>query len=99
MPNYTRDDLVRDYAKAADLSGAEAGRRTDAVLGILVDKIASLEAGESAKISRFFNFHMKKRKAKPGKNPITHEDIIIPATLSLVTKPSQYVRNKMKEKS
>lgn len=96
MATFKKEDLVKDYAAEAGISLYEAERRIEAVLSIIARRAAALKPGETLKISRFFNFHMRARKEKAVKNPLTGEAMIIPATKSFVIHPSKHVKDLMK---
>ena len=40
---------------------------------------ASLAVGEQVKLSGFGNFYLRDKKERPGRNPITGEDVLISA--------------------
>lgn len=56
---------------------------------------ASLEAGDSVKLSGFGNFQLRDKKTRPGRNPKTGEEIPITARRVVTFKPGQKLRNRV----
>jgi len=63
-------------AKAVDLPKTSAARAVDAILGAVTK---ALETGDSVTLVGFGSFHLRKRKARNGRNPQTGESIKIKA--------------------
>ncbi|KMK51501.1 integration host factor subunit alpha [[Actinobacillus] muris] len=56
---------------------------------------ASLEKGEEVKLSGFGNFTVREKKARPGRNPKTGEDVAISARRVVSFKPGQKLRERV----
>jgi DNA-binding protein HU-beta len=91
-------DLINVYKEKENITGVEAEKRIKAIFGIIGDELAEMGDGDAVKLAGFFNYHVKFRKAKNGKNPQTKEDIIIPATKTIVTKPTKPMKDKYRGK-
>jgi len=57
--------------------------------------IASLKKGESVKISGFGNFIVKQRESRLARNPITKEEILVPASKKVSFKPSDVLKSEL----
>ncbi|AIK91245.1 integration host factor subunit alpha [Glaesserella parasuis] len=55
----------------------------------------SLENGEEVKLSGFGNFTVRDKKARPGRNPKTGEDIAVSARRVVVFKAGQKLRERV----
>ncbi|AUI65747.1 MULTISPECIES: integration host factor subunit alpha [Glaesserella] len=55
----------------------------------------SLERGEEVKLSGFGNFTVRDKKARPGRNPKTGEDVAVSARRVVVFKPGQKLRERV----
>ncbi|MCT8830532.1 integration host factor subunit alpha [Glaesserella parasuis] len=55
----------------------------------------SLESGEEVKLSGFGNFTVRDKKARPGRNPKTGEDIAVSARRVVVFKAGQKLRERV----
>lgn len=55
----------------------------------------SLENGEEVKLSGFGNFTVRDKKARPGRNPKTGEDIAVSARRVVVFKAGQKFRERV----
>ncbi|QBQ64631.1 integration host factor subunit alpha [Actinobacillus indolicus] len=55
----------------------------------------SLEKGEEVKLSGFGNFTVRDKKARPGRNPKTGEDVAVSARRVVVFKPGQKLRERV----
>ncbi len=69
-------DLIDAVAKSVDLPKTSAARAVDAILGAVTK---ALEKGDSVTLVGFGSFHLRKRKARDGRNPQTGESIRIKA--------------------
>lgn len=97
MENKTlyKTDLVEKYATLKGITKTEATERMDDIFELIVSELVS---GNVIKLANFFNFFPSLRKAKPGKNPVTNEDMIIPATKTLVVKMTKPVKDRVQGK-
>ncbi|WP_373778752.1 integration host factor subunit alpha [Glaesserella sp.] len=55
----------------------------------------SLEKGEEVKLSGFGNFSVRDKKARPGRNPKTGEDVAVSARRVVVFKSGQKLRERV----
>ncbi|WP_301098948.1 integration host factor subunit alpha [Otariodibacter sp.] len=55
----------------------------------------ALEHGEEVKLSGFGNFSVRDKRARPGRNPKTGEDVSISARRVVVFKPGQKFRERV----
>ncbi|MGX2951121.1 integration host factor subunit alpha [Ursidibacter sp. B-7004-1] len=55
----------------------------------------SLEKGEEVKLSGFGNFSVRDKKARPGRNPKTGEDVAVSARRVVVFKAGQKLRQRV----
>lgn len=56
---------------------------------------ATLEKGEEVKLSGFGNFSVRDKKARPGRNPKTGEDVAVSARRVVSFKPGQKLRERI----
>lgn len=90
-----KNDVIADYAAKENITKVEAERRLEGFLGIITDYLVS---GEDVKVNNFFNFHIRKRAAKEGKDPRTKEDIIIPAVTTIVARMTKPLKDRIQGK-
>ncbi|HXK00520.1 MAG TPA: integration host factor subunit alpha [Buchnera sp. (in: enterobacteria)] len=55
----------------------------------------ALEYGEQVKLSGFGNFSLRFKKARPGRNPKTGENILITSRRVVVFKPGKQLKNRV----
>ncbi len=72
----TKKDLIELVAKKANLTNKAARDSVSAFLNAIRD---SLKRGEKVVITGFGTFSVRKRAARPGRNPKTGEKLIIEA--------------------
>jgi nucleoid DNA-binding protein len=72
----TKKDLVELVAKKANLTNKAARESVQAIINAVRD---SLKRGEKVVITGFGTFSIRKRAARPGRNPKTGEKITISA--------------------
>lgn len=94
-PEVFRNTLANDYSLFRDISKREAEDRVDDVLNLIS---AYLVSGNDVKLHGFFNFHVRDRKAKAGKNPVTGADMTIPATRTVVAKMTAPLKRRIQGK-
>ncbi|QIW15984.1 integration host factor subunit alpha [Pasteurellaceae bacterium RH1A] len=58
---------------------------------------ATLASGEDVKLASFGNFEVREKAARPGRNPKTGEEAIISARRVVMFKPSQILRERIKQ--
>ena len=89
----TKADLVISIYERVGYSKKESARIVELVFDILKE---TLERGDKVKISGFGNFVVREKRARIGRNPQTNEEITIAARRVLTFKPSQVLRNALK---
>lgn len=95
MEEMYRKDLVNQYAEAANITKTEALERIDTIFDLITK---ALYSGKNVKLSGFFNFFVRDRKAKEGVNPITKEPMTIPASKYIHVKMSKAVKDHIQGK-
>ena len=90
----TKADLVNAVFQRVGFSKKESANIVEYVFDTIK---GTLEAGENIKISGFGNFVVRDKRARIGRNPQTGEEIEISARRVLTFKPSQVLRNTLKE--
>jgi len=90
----TKADLINAIYERVGFSKKESARIVELVFDIIKD---TLEKGEKIKISGFGNFIVREKRSRIGRNPQTGEEIEISARRVLTFKPSQVLRNALKE--
>ncbi|RMG97214.1 MAG: integration host factor subunit alpha [Deltaproteobacteria bacterium] len=89
----TKADLIeRICERVGGFSKKEAAEVVEALFELMK---STLERGEKIKISGFGNFEVRDKKPRPGRNPKTHEPIIIEARRVLTFKPSNLLKGAM----
>ncbi|MEK9179672.1 MAG: HU family DNA-binding protein [Patescibacteria group bacterium] len=73
----TKQDLVAQVAKQANLSMRAAKLATDTVFSTIAD---ALKRNEKVVVTGFGTFVVRKRAARKGRNPQTGAEIQIPAS-------------------
>lgn len=90
MGVFFKKDLINTYAEKEDVTKAEAERRIDSVFKIILNE---LFAGNDVRLNNFFNFFLKTRRAKPGKNPLTGQDFVIPEVKTVLVRMTKPVKD------
>ncbi len=72
----TKKDLIEVVAKKANLTNKASRESVQAMLNTIRD---SLKRGEKVVITGFGTFSVRKRSARPGRNPKTGERITLSA--------------------
>jgi integration host factor subunit alpha len=91
----TKADLVDLIYERVGTSKKEAGEIVEEVFAIIRH---CLRHGEKVKISGFGTFVVNHKKARRGRNPQTGETITIESRRVLTFKPSQVLKNLMKNR-
>ncbi|MCZ7585609.1 MAG: integration host factor subunit alpha [Deltaproteobacteria bacterium] len=89
----TKADLVNSIYEKVGFSKKESAKIVETVFELIKE---NLEKGEKIKISGFGNFVVREKRARIGRNPQTNEEITISARRVLTFKPSQVLRNALK---
>lgn len=90
----TRKEIIEELRQRAGLSSREAGLLVD---GLLESISLQLEKGGVVSLSGFGRFEPKLTPARPGRNPATGEEVMIPERLRPVFTLSRAVRGKLKD--
>jgi DNA-binding protein HU-beta len=89
-------ELVNSIVDSVDgLNRRQAAEAFEAVFGAIV---ASLKAGESAKVPGFGSFTVSERAARKGRNPATGESISIRASKSVRFKAGKELKEAVNKK-
>ncbi|WP_318557044.1 integration host factor subunit alpha [Geobacter anodireducens] len=89
----TKADIVEKVADKTGFTRREAVELVEEVFSIVK---ATLESGETIKLSGFGNFTVKQKKDRRGRNPQTGEAITIEARRILTFKPSSILKQALK---
>jgi len=89
----TKADLVNCIYERVGFSKKESAKIVEMVFDIIKE---TLEKGEKIKISGFGNFVVREKRSRIGRNPQTGEEIEITARRVLTFKPSQVLRNALR---
>ncbi len=89
----TKADLIDHVCeRVGGFSKKEAAEIVESLFEIMK---STLERGENIKLSGFGNFEVRDKKPRSGRNPRTHERILIEARRVLVFKPSNLLKGAM----
>ena len=72
-----KGELIAEFAKRTEMSGAAANSAVNTVLEIITER---LKKGDTVGITGFGTFSVAKRAARKGRNPSTREPIKIAAS-------------------
>ncbi len=90
----TKADLIACLREQdASLTGTVATQLTDAFFGEI---IFALENDDTVKFSGLGSFRVRKKKARPGRNPKTGVDTTIPSRNVVLFQASQKLKAKLK---
>ncbi|HFD12560.1 MAG TPA: integration host factor subunit alpha [Crenotrichaceae bacterium] len=88
----TKADLAEQLYDELGLNKREAKE----IVELFFEEIkASLEVGDSAKISSFGNFELRDKSERPGRNPKTGEEIPISARRVVTFRPGQKLKTRV----
>jgi nucleoid DNA-binding protein len=90
-----KNEIIADYAVQEGITKVEAEKRLEDILGLIT---GYLVAGDDVKVNNFFNFFVKHRDAKDGKNPITKEPMTIPAVTTVVARMTKPLKDRIQGK-
>lgn len=85
----TKYEIIKALASRSGLTNAEAKRCINNFLNILAQ---SVQRGERVCFPGFGAFHVKRFKARPGRNPQTGAPLYIPAQRKVVFIPGPDMR-------
>lgn len=80
-----KKQFVNKLAKKVGVTQRDTAKMVDALCELIAEELVN---GETVKMNGFGSFQSYLRAAKKARNPITGEEIIIPATNVVVFKPS-----------
>ncbi len=90
----TKEDLAEGLHRALGLNRAEAKEFLD----LFFEEIrGALERGEEVRLSAFGNFQLRQKKPRPGRNPKTGQDALVPARRIVVFRSGQKLRQRFNE--
>jgi len=90
----TRADLCEAVYQQVGLSRTESA----ALVELFLDEAtASLEKGETVKLSSFGSFIVRQKNERIGRNPKTGEEVPIPSRRVLVFKPSNVLKGRVND--
>lgn len=92
----TRRDIIDELRQKTGLSSREAGLVLD---GLLESLATQLEKGGVVSLSSLGRFEAKLTPARPGRNPATGEEVMIPERLRPAFTLSRAVRTKLKDEA
>lgn len=72
-----KGELITEFAKRTEMSGAAANAAVNTILEIITER---LKKGDTVGITGFGTFSISKRAARKGRNPSTGEPIKIAAS-------------------
>ena len=84
-----KNDLIRMVAKNGGFTNEEA---TDAVKAVLDTLKETIENGEEVELRGFGCFRIREQGPRPGRNPKTREEVMIPARKSVYFRPSKNLK-------
>jgi len=90
---YTRQELLDQLRRRLGLSGREAGLMVDAFLETIASQ---LEEGGAATLSGLGRFDTRRTVPRPGRNPATGREVIIPSHVRPVFTLSRSLRTMIK---
>ena len=82
-------DIVRRIADATDLTQVQAEEGVDAIFDPMK---SALQQGDSVILRRFGTFQVRAKRARPGRNPKTGEEIPITARRVVTFRPGQKLK-------
>jgi len=86
----TKADLIRDVAKAVEMSS----RDSEVIVDTIFDNIVkSLREGDKIEIRGFGSFRTRQRNARIGRNPKTGARVDVPAKKIPFFKPSRELKD------
>jgi DNA-binding protein HU-beta len=90
MAGKTKNDLVNEAARKAEMTKTKTKRVLDTLLESIEEELRS---GRKVTLSPLGNFTVTQRKARRGRNPSTGETIQIPAQNDVKFTPSRNIKD------
>lgn len=88
----TKVEMIENLIEKCGLDKREARQ----LIELFFEEIRlALEQGEEVKLSGFGNFSVRDKKARPGRNPKTGEDVAVTARRVVVFKAGQKLRDRV----
>ena len=91
----TKKDLAGVLYDEIGFSRRESAEIVNFFFDLMREKLI---AGEKVKLPGFGTFMVTRRKSRIGRNPSTGEEVDIPSRLTVVFKPSRFLRKKVDQK-
>lgn len=91
---YARQELLDRLRRRLGLSGREAGLMVDAFLETIAAQLAD---GGAATLSGLGRFDTRRTVPRPGRNPATGREVVIPSHIRPVFTLSRSLRTMMKD--
>ena len=85
-----KGELVSNVAEKTGMTKKEAEKALNSVLSAIEE---ALVEGEKVQLVGFGTFEIRDRKERKGKNPNTHEEIVIPAGKAPVFKAGKKLKD------
>ncbi len=95
MTTLTRAAMSESLIENQTLQNNDAKQLVDAFFDVLSETLAS---GQSVKLSRFGNFNLRDKSARPGRDPKTGKDYLISARRVVTFIPSDVLRQHVDNK-
>ncbi|MBC8529978.1 HU family DNA-binding protein [Christensenellaceae bacterium NSJ-44] len=83
-------ELVMAVAEKCDCTKKDAEAAVNAFVSVVSEALAK---GDKVQIVGFGNFEVRERAERMGRNPLTKEEITIPASKSPVFKPGKLLKD------
>lgn len=88
----TKVEMIENLIEKCGLDKREARQ----LIELFFEEIRlALEQGDEVKLSGFGNFSVRDKKARPGRNPKTGEDVAVTARRVVVFKAGQKLRDRV----
>jgi integration host factor subunit alpha len=94
MSTLTKAELANEIVEKLGLTGREAKEIVDTTFEEVTNSLAE---GEEVRLSGVGNFTLHEKKERPGRNPKTGEVKMISARRVVTFRPSQKMRDRVKE--
>lgn len=93
MSVTTRTKLVETLFHELGLNKREAKELIEEFFEVIS---TALETGEDIRVSGFGNFMLRQKKARPGRNPRTGEEVSVSARRVVIFRPGRKLRERVK---
>lgn len=89
-----KEEIAYAISQKNNITFIDANKTLDVMLNIVSNELAN---GNKVKFKYFGTFEAVKRAPRKGFNPYYRKEVVIPACLEPVFKPSDELKNKIKE--